>query len=682
MKRLIGTFAAILMMLAAVVESDACSNLIITKGATKDGSVMVTYSADSHVLYGELYFTPAGVFPKGSKLKVFEWDGGHFLGEIAQVPKTYSTMGNMNEHQLIITETTFGGREELVDTTGIIDYGSLIYITLQRAKTAREAIQVMTSLVEEYGYCSSGESFSIADKNEAWILEMIGKGTRLNAKGENGNKGAVWVAIRIPDGYISAHANQSRIDKIPFSDTENCLYAKDVVSFAREAGLYEGTDEDFSFCDTYAPADFSALRACEARVWAAFNILGGGMIGDKPAMDYFDFASGANPANKMPLYIKPAHKLTVKEVADVMRDHYENTPLDMRKDIGAGGFELPYRWRPSSFEVDSVRYTNERAIATQQTGFWLLGQARNWLPDEIGGILWFGVDDAATSCLTPIYSSGLKAPNCFAVGNGSMLEYSPTSAFWLFNRVAQFAYLRYNLLAPEVQKAAAEHELGAMKIIPTVDAEALRIYKTKPAEVKKYLTEWSNKFADRMFKKWTELDQYLLVKYIDGNVKRQNPDGSFQDNGAGKNIPANPIQPGYSEHWKRKVAEDAGERLRVLSQEEMQQNALKKEQPQPEPQIEMVTITGVVRDSTEAAPLIGAFVSVRGVSEEGEEVILYSGKSDASGKYNITVPQNSVLSFKYIGYYEKKVTVTETTELDILLVQNPDELNTIITIID
>jgi hypothetical protein len=354
----------------------------------------------------------------------------------------------------------------------------------------------------------------------------------------------------------------------------------------------------------------------------------------------------------------------------------------MRKDIGAGGFELPYRWRPSSFEVDSVRYTNERAIATQQTGFWLLGQARNWLPDEIGGILWFGVDDAATSCLTPIYSSGLKAPNCFAVGNGSMLEYSPTSAFWLFNRVAQFAYLRYNLLAPEVQKAAAEHELGAMKIIPTVDAEALRIYKTKPAEVKKYLTEWSNKFADRMFKKWTELDQYLLVKYIDGNVKRQNPDGSFQDNGAGKNIPANPIQPGYSEHWKRKVAEDAGERLRVLSQEEMQQNALKKEQPQPEPQIEMVTITGVVRDSTEAAPLIGAFVSVRGVSEEGEEVILYSGKSDASGKYNITVPQNSVLSFKYIGYYEKKVTVTETTELDILLVQNPDELNTIITIID
>ena len=567
MKLFFRTFLAALAMMLSVNASDACTNLLITKGATKDGSVMVTYSADSHVLYGELYFTPAGTFTKGSKLKVFEWDGGHFLGEIAQVPRTYSTMGNMNEHQLIITETTFGGREELVDTTGIIDYGSLIYITLQRAKTAREAIKVMTDLVAEYGYCSSGESFSIADKDEVWIMEMIGKGTKLNAKGQNENKGAVWVAVRIPDGYVSAHANQSRIDKIPFTDTQNCMWSDDVISFAREAGLFEGNDEDFSFCDTYAPADFSALRGCEARVWAAFNILGGGMIEDKPAMDYFDFASGANPANKMPLYVKPAHKLTVKEVADVMRDHYENTPLDMRKDIGAGGFELPYRWRPSSFEVDSVRYTNERAIATQQTGFWILGQARSWLPDEIGGILWFGVDDAATSCLTPVYSSGLRAPKCFQVGNGNLMQYSPTSAFWLFNRVAQFAYLRYNLLAPEIQKAADEHENGALQIIPTVDAEALRLHKTKPGEVKEYLTVWSEKFADRMFKKWKELDEYLLVKFIDGNVKRQNPDGSFKDNGAGKNIPANPIQPGYSEHWKRKVAEDAGERLMVIQPE-------------------------------------------------------------------------------------------------------------------
>ena len=564
MKLIFGTLLVAAALMLSVNASEACSNLLITKGASKDGSVMVTYSADSHTLYGELYFTPAGIFPKGSRLKVFEWDSGNYMGEIAQVARTYSTMGNMNEHQLIITETTFGGRHELVDTTGIIDYGSLIYITLQRAKTAREAIKVMTELVAEYGYSSGGESFSIADKDEVWIMEMIGKGTKLNAKGKNENKGAVWVAIRIPDGYVSAHANQSRIDKIPFTDAENCLWAEDVVSFAREAGLYEGTDEDFSFCDTYAPADFSALRACEARVWAAFNILGGGMIGDKPAMDYFDFASGANATNKMPLYIKPAHKLTVKEVADVMRDHFEDTPLDMRKDIGAGGFESPVRWNPLSFEVDSVKYVNERPIATKQTGFWLLGQARNWLPDEIGGILWFGVDDAATSCLTPVYSSGLRAPKCFESGNGHMTQYSPTSVFWLFNRVAQFAYLRYNVIAPEVQQAAADHELGAMQIIPTVDEEALRLYKSNPGEVKEYLTVWSEKFADRMFKKWKELDEYLLVKHLDGNIKVQNPDGSFKDNGAGRNIPARPIQPGYSEHWKRKVVEDAGGRLKVV----------------------------------------------------------------------------------------------------------------------
>lgn len=555
------------LVLAAVIfsfnASDACTNVLITKGASKDGSVMVTYSADSHTLYGELYHTPANMFPKGSKLKIFEWDSGRYMGEIAQIEKPFSTMGNMNEHQLIITETTFGGREELVDTTGLMDYGSLIYITLQRAKTAREAIRTIADLVAEYGYASSGESFSIADKDEVWIMEMIGKGTKLNKKGVNTNKGANWVAIRIPDGYVSAHANQSRITSFPLNDPENCMYEKNVINFAREAGLFNGKDEEFSFCDTYAPADFSALRGCEARVWSAFNIMGKGTIGDKPAMDYIDFAKGDNPANKMPLYIKPAAKLDVKEVADIMRDHYEDTPLDMRNDIGAGGFELPYRWRPMNFSVDGKKYTNERAIATQQTGFWLLGQARSWLPDEIGGIIWFGVDDAATSCLTPIYSSSLRVPLCFATGNGNMTSYSPTSAFWLFNRVAHAAYLRYNILAPEIRKVAADHELGAMKIIPTVDEEALRLSKNKPEEVKEYLTKWSEKFADRMFKKWQDLDEYLLVKYIDGNVKVQNPDGSFKDNGNNRNIPANPAQPGYSEHWKKKVSEDAGDRLIV-----------------------------------------------------------------------------------------------------------------------
>lgn len=562
------------LLIAAVLlfsfkAADACSNLLITKGASKDGSVMVTYSADSHVLYGELYHTPASIFPKGSILKVFEWDGGKYMGEIAQVEKTYSTMGNMNEHQLIITETTFGGRPELVDTTGIVDYGSLIYITLQRAKTARQAIEIMGNLVAKYGYASGGESFSIADKDEVWIMEMVGKGTKLNKKGVNQNKGAVWVAIRIPDGYISAHANQSRITTFPLNDPENCIYQEDVIDFAKEMGYYKGADADFSFSDAYAPADFSALRGCEARVWSAFNILGKGKIGDKPSDYYLDYAMGKNAANKMPLYIKPYDKLSLKEVADVMRDHYEDTPMDMRKDIGAGGFELPYRWRPMGFKVGDKEFVNERAIATQQTGFWLLGQARNWLPDEIGGIIWFGVDDAATSCLTPIYSSGLRVPECFAVGNGNLTTYSPTAAFWLFNRVAHAAYLRYNLLAPEIRESADKHENGALQIIPTIDKEALRIYNNSPEDVKEYLTKWSEMFAARMFKKWKELDEYLLVKYIDGNVKRQNEDGSFLDNGNGKNIPANPIQPGYSQKWKEAVAADpAAAATEIIKQEE------------------------------------------------------------------------------------------------------------------
>ena len=558
-----------LILLAAVMfinvaSAFACTNILVTKGASKDGSVMVTYAADAHILYGELYHTPAGIFPKGSMLKVFEWDTGRFMGEISQIERTYSTMGNMNEHQLIITETTFGGRDELVDTTAVIDYGSLIYITLQRARTAREAIQVMTSLVEEYGYASAGESFSIADKDEVWIMEMVGKGTKLNKKGVNVNKGAVWVAVRIPDGYISAHANCSRIDRFPLNDPENCIYKDDVIEFAREMGYFDSKDEEFSFCDAYAPASYDTVRGCETRVWSAFNILGKGKIGDKDASEYFDFALGLNVANKMPLYIKPYDKLSLKEVADVMRDHYEDTPLDMRKDVGAGGSETPYRWRPMNFTVGENEYAFERAIATQQTGFWILGQARNWLPDEIGGILWFGVDDAATSCLTPIYSASTRVPECFAVGNGNMTTYSPTSAFWLFNRVTQFAYLRYNLLAPEIKKTADEHENGALQIIPTVDKEALRIAAASPEELKEYITNWSELFAARMFKKWKELDEYLLVKFIDGNIKVQNPDGSFKDNGYGRGIPANPKYGGYSTKFHEAIAADPDAAITIV----------------------------------------------------------------------------------------------------------------------
>ena len=459
-----------------IVQSGfACTNVLVTKGASKDGSILITYSADSHNLYGELYFTPAGFFKPGTWMNINEWDSGKYLGQIPQlVGQTYQTVGNMNEHQLIITETTFGGRRGLHDPDGIMDYGSLIYITLQRAKTAREAIQTIVDLANEYGYASSGESFSIADKDEVWIMELIGKGSKLDKKGRNINKGIVWVAARVPDGYICAHANQARIHHIDFDDPENWLYAEDVVDFAREMGFFEGTDEEFSFCDAYAPIDFSGMRGCEARVWSAFNILGGGMIGDKKAEEYLDFAMGYNGENKMPLFIKPAEKIGVKEVADVMRDHYEGTPMDMTVDAGAGGHHTPYRWRPMNFEYDGKEYVNERAIATQQTGFWIVCQSRSWLPDEIGGVLWFGVDDAATSCLTPVYTTVKETPLCVRVGNGSLLEYSPTSLFWVTNRIANFAYMLYDRIEPEVRAVIDGFENGAIEGFIGIPVDELR----------------------------------------------------------------------------------------------------------------------------------------------------------------------------------------------------------------
>jgi len=547
-------FIAILALAALPLSpSEACTNLLITKGASTDGSVMITYAADSHVLYGELYKynAPQTPYPVGALMSVYEWDTGKFLGRIPQVANTYSTVGNMNEHQLIIAESTFGGRSELYDPNGGIDYGSLIYITLRRAKTAREAIRIITDLANEHGYCSSGESISIGDANEVWILELIGKGERI-VDGRNVNKGIVWVAMRIPDGYVSAHANHARITQFPKDDPENCLYSPDVISFAREAGYYNGSDNDFSFSDAYAPLDFSAMRACEARVWSFFNSVASGME------KYLDYAMGYNADNRMPLWIKPDEKLSPKRVMDAMRDHYEGTPMDMTRDIGAGGERTPYRWRPMQFEVDGVEYVNERAIATQQTGFWFLGQARGWLPDAIGGILWFGVDDAGTSCLTPVYCSVTDVPECFRTGNGSLLEYSATSTFWIFNRVAQFAYLRYQTVGKEVRNVADMWENDHLERVRQIDAEALALSDPRPL-----LTQYSTATAQRLFDLWNDLDKYLMVKYIDGNVKRENERG-FMDNGYDRNIPAAPLQPGYSEEWKRAVATDAGERLKVV----------------------------------------------------------------------------------------------------------------------
>ena len=544
MKKLILTLAFAL----GAITSYACTNFIVTKGASTDGSVMVTYAADSHQLYGALYYTPKGKFKPGAMLRVEEWDTGKYLGDIAQIPQTYTTVGNMNEHSLIITETTYGGLSQLEDPNGKIDYGSLIYITLQRAKTAREAIKTIVELANTYGYASSGESFSIADADEAWIMELIGKGDSTN---DPSRKGIVWVAYRIPDGYVSAHANQARITKIVKNDPENCLYSEDVISFARKEGLYEGTDEDFSFCDTYAPIDFGGMRGCEARVWSFFRSVTEGM--DK----YIDFAMGINPNNKMPLWVKPTEKISPKRLFDAMRDHYEGTPMDMTTDIGAGGHGCPYRWRPMYFTVDGVEYCNERATATQQTGFWLCGQARK---DKVG-ILWFGVDDAATSALTPIYVNTTEVPWCLSEKNGSMLKYSNSSLFWITNRVAQFAYLRYDLIGGKVREYVDNWENNMLKDVENIDKAIASASNAKKQA--KIATLYTTTRAHMLFNKWVELDKYLMVKYIDGNVKGEDENG-FIDNGNGKDIPGKIEQPGYNEKWKRAVAADNGKILEVV----------------------------------------------------------------------------------------------------------------------
>ena len=539
MKKLILTLA----MAVGTITAFACTNFIVTKGASTDGSVMVTYAADSHQLYGALYFTPKGNFKPGTMLRVDEWDTGKYLGNIPQIPTTYTTVGNMNEHSLIITETTYGGRAELEDPNGVIDYGSLIYITLQRAKTAREAIAVIADLTATYGYASSGESFSIADTEEAWIMELISKGKY--------GKGIVWVARRIPDGYVSAHANQARITTFPLNDPENCLYSSDVISFARERGYFSGSDEEFSFCDAYAPLDFGGMRGCEARVWSFFRSVAEGM--DK----YIDYALGVNSNNKMPLWVKPTEPVSPKQLFDAMRDHYEGTPMDMTTDIGAGGHHLPYRWRPMYFTVDGVEYCNERATATQQTGFWLCGQARK---DKVG-ILWFGVDDAATSALTPIYVNTTKIPWCLDEKNGTMLKYSDSSLFWITNRVAQFAYLRYDLIGGKVRETVDAWENNMLKDVEAIDKAMEAAPNTKKKA--KIATEYTLNRAQQLFDKWVELDKYLMVKYIDGNVKGEDSNG-FIDNGNGKDIPGKIEQPGYSEKWKRAVAADNGRILEVV----------------------------------------------------------------------------------------------------------------------
>ena len=569
-------------MFTANIESEACTNVLVTKGASTDGSNMVSYAADSHQLYGELYYAPAGIWKADDMRQINEWDTGKYLGLIPQVGRTYQRVGNMNEHQLIIAETTYGGRPELEDPKGVMDYGSLIYVALERAKTAREAIDIIVDLANTYGYYSSGESFSLADKDEVWVMDLIGKGPD--------NKGIVWVARRVPDGYICAHANQARISTFPLNDPENCIYAPDVITFAREKGYFNGEDKDFSFCDAYAPLDFSGMRGCEARAWSAFNILCDGKFtyldenGNEvtaDAYDYIDYAMGWDKTKRFPLFVKPSRKISVKNVADVMRDHYEGTPMDMTVDAGAGGNALPYRWRPMGFEHEGKKYVNERAIATQQTGFWFVGQSRGWLPDEIGGVNWFGCDDAATSYLTPIYTSTYEVPESFRVGNGNMITYSPTSAFWMTNRVANACYKAYNIMFPTVDAAIDAWEAEMAEAVAKADQEALALYNAaaeKPRKqikrnnkagkvvdpytsVREYLTRFSVDNAQKIFEKWVALEQLLLVKFIDGNVKAQNEDGSFITNEHTDCIPAKITQPGYTDKWKEVTAKDHGKTI-------------------------------------------------------------------------------------------------------------------------
>ena len=538
-----------------------CTNFLVTPGASVNGTAMITYAADAHVLYGELYFRPAADYPPGSMLDVYEWDTNKFLGRIPQLSHTFSVVGNMNEHQVAIGETTYGGRAELRDSTGIIDYGSLIYITLQRARTAREAIKIMGELVAEHGYASSGESFSIADPNEVWIMELIGKGNEMvTKKGKtfNKHKGAVWVAVRIPDGYVSGHANQARIQQFPLNDPENCLYSPDVISFAREMGYYSGSDEEFSFSDTYAPISFGGARFCDMRVWSFFKDINDEMD------QYFSYVKGEDLENRMPLYIKPKRKISNKDLMNFMRDHLEGTELDMTKDAGAGPFGLPYRWRPLTWEYDGKMYVNERATATQQTGFSFVAESRPIKPDWLGGILWFGIDDAAATTYVPMYSGMTRVPESYAVGNGDLLTYSETAAFWAFSFVSNFSYLRYNVMMEDVRKVQTELEEKFVTEIAAIDAAASVLYETNPELAREFITNYSVNMGDYTVQRYKELGQFLLVKYIDGNIKKEE-NGVFLRSKEG--YPLSPDQPGYSEQWKSVVVKDAGKNLRAPQEE-------------------------------------------------------------------------------------------------------------------
>lgn len=539
-----GLGLALSLGLCAAPDAGACTSLIATPGATAPGEgSLITYAADSHTLYGELYRQPAADHAKGAMRKVVEWDTGKLLGEIPEVAHTYATIGNMNEHGLTIAESTWGGRHELAGS-GLIDYGSLIYITLQRARTAREALDVMTDLVKTYGYASEGESFSIADPNEVWVLELIGKG--------KSDPGAVWVARRVPDGYISGHANHSRIHTFPLNDPET-LYSPDVIDFARKQGYFTGKDKDFDFSRAYAVTDAGALRGCDARVWSYFN-----RFTPKGEMDSYLPWILEGKGEVMPLWVKPEKALSSTDLKEMMRDHFEDTPLDMTKDIGAGPFDVPYRWRPMGFTVDSVEYTHERAIATQQTGFSFVSSMSADRPEAMKGILWFGVDDANTCVYVPVFNSTDVVPPALDGKTADLLTLSWDSMFWVNNYVANQAYNRYSQMIPDIRRVQGGLESA---IVDAVAASREEIKDMSYADAQGRLRDLTLSWTDKATKDYKALGDFLLVKFMDGNIKKQNEDGSFKRSETG--MPVQPEFGGYNERYFRSIVEDAGERLRV-----------------------------------------------------------------------------------------------------------------------
>ncbi len=530
----------------SVLPSLACTNLIVGRKASADGSVIVTYSCDDYGAYGFLNYLPAGRHAKGEMRALYHYETNNYLGEIPEAEETYAVTGLMNEHQLTIHETTWGGREELTDTlTGLIDYGSLMYVTLQRARTAREAIGVMTKLVEDYGYASEGESFTIADPNEVWIMDMIGKGP--------GRKGAVWVAVRIPDDCISGHANQSRIRQFPLHDKENCLYSPDVISLAREKGYFKGADEDFSFSEAYAPADFGAMRYCEARVWSFFN-----RWAAEDMMPYLSYAKGEDAGKPMPLYVKPARPLKLEDIRDMMRDHYEDTPLALDHDPGMGPWEMPYRPTPLSYEVDGRRYFNERPISTQQTANVYVSQMRSWLPNYIGGVVWFGNDDTNMVPLTPVYCCIDRAPECYAVGTADCFHFSTRSAYWVQNWVSNMVYMRYNVLFPELKRVRDRLEADYISLQADTEQKAKGM---SEQEARRFLSAYSHRTSQAMMDEWNQLAQLLIVKYNDMTVKRTDKEGRFLKTPGGNQVPVE--RPGYPLEYRRKIIQEAGSRYQI-----------------------------------------------------------------------------------------------------------------------